>query len=244
MSGLALGSGVSLETLMRLFLEAPSPEQPPDPFWADSEAVAQQTRDRARRAMLRRTIWPTEATQTPWLVRTSRPEVGFRSVELTVPWSVAALAGVNQAGLAVALVPRTTTLQETPGAEPTPALLVQECLQRFEQVDAGLEWCLKRPSSGPARVVLCDAQGAMGAVELCSTGRRVLGAVDGLLVLAARGDRELELRKQRGASHRQGTEPLSNSPGGWIEIDPAGSAFTLHTPGRGRRGASGERFSV
>jgi len=99
-----------------------------------------------------------------WLVRRSRPEVGFASLELTEPWCVSAIAGVNEAGLAVCMAP---------SAEPSLPLefgassqfFVQECLQRFEEIEAGMDWCLNRPSKGQGTLLLGDAAGRLGAVH-------------------------------------------------------------------------------
>jgi len=103
-----------------------------------------------------------------WILRESRPEVGFRSVEVTLPWLVSAVAGVNEAGLAVVSGP---LLWGAPGYEgyPTSLLLVQECLQRFPDLDGALDWCGKRPVEGDQSFVLADASGGLATVVF--TGR-------------------------------------------------------------------------
>ena len=100
-----------------------------------------------------------------WVVRKSRPEVGFASIELTRPWSASSVAGINEASLAVCLVPdRLSSEAQVSGRPPVP-LLVQECLQRFEDVDAGIDWCSHRPAHGAARLLLADASGRRALIR-------------------------------------------------------------------------------
>jgi hypothetical protein len=114
-----------------------------------------------------------------WLVRRSRPEGLFASVEVTRPWLSAALAGVNERGLAVAAVGATGG---RPACEAPAALLAQDCLERFEETEAAVEWCLGRPGGGRAALLLSDAGGAAAVVETSGAERRLRRAVEGLLV--------------------------------------------------------------
>jgi len=106
-----------------------------------------------------------------WVARRSRPEGLFTSVEITRPCLSAALAGVNERGLAVAAVGRRGATQRC--AAPA-VLLAQDCLERFEAVEAALEWCLGRPAGGRATVWLADARGRLAGVEFGRAERRVL----------------------------------------------------------------------
>ena len=115
-----------------------------------------------------------------WIVRRRRPEGGFRSVEITRPWLGSALAGVNERGLAaVALAARGAAAGEcaAPGV-----LLIQDCLERFESLDAALEWCIGRPGGGAATLLLADATGEVAGVEIAAVARRVLRPAEGLLL--------------------------------------------------------------
>ena len=106
-----------------------------------------------------------------WIVRESRPVVGFRSLEVTLPWLVPAVAGVNAAGLAVMIGP--------PGAgadragDAPPILLVQDCLARFENLAGAIDWCCKRPVEGEQVITLADATGARARVVVSGRMRRV-----------------------------------------------------------------------
>jgi hypothetical protein len=121
-----------------------------------------------------------------WVVRRSRPEGLFASVEITRPCLTAALAGVNERGLAVAAVGRRGATERC--AAPA-ALLAQDCLERFEAIPAALEWCLGRPGGGCATVWLADARGELAGVECAGAERRVLRPCDaGTLAQRIEGD--------------------------------------------------------
>jgi hypothetical protein len=117
-----------------------------------------------------------------WVARHSRPEGLFASVEVTRPCLTAALAGVNERGLAVAAV---GTRGATERRAAPAALLAQDCLERFEAVEAALEWCLGRPGGGRAAVWLADARGELAGVEFAGAERRVLRPSEGLWVSGA-----------------------------------------------------------
>jgi len=128
-----------------------------------------------------------------WVARRSRPEGLFASVEVTRPCLTAALAGVNERGLAVAAVAARGATQRCAAAPAS--LLAQDCLERFEATPAALEWCLGRPGGGCATVWLADARGELAGVEFAGAERRVLRPSDGLLVSGGGAAREEELAK-------------------------------------------------
>jgi hypothetical protein len=135
-----------------------------------------------------------------WIVRRCRPEGGFRSVEATRPWLAHALVGVNEAGLAAAVVdgdPLACTSRRAGALPDGPSLafgslrgrfaalpsapLVQDCLQRFATLEACLEWCMGRPGERPATLLFADADGEIAGVEIGPGGRRVLRPAEGWL---------------------------------------------------------------
>ncbi len=116
-----------------------------------------------------------------WIVRESRPVVGFRSLERTLAWLVPAVAGVNEAGLALMAPLQRAGAASGTGAGPdaralgsgtapshavhAPALLlVQDCLARFEHLAGALDWCRKRPAEGAQTLAFADASGGRGTV--------------------------------------------------------------------------------
>ena len=98
-----------------------------------------------------------------WVIRRSRPEVGFASIEVAHPWHVGASAGLNELGLAASIVPGPPSSGDD-GLAPV-LLLVQECLQRFGNVDAGLGWCMNRPVGGEGTILLADASGDRATIR-------------------------------------------------------------------------------
>ncbi len=130
------------------------------------------------------------------LIRRSAPGEDFASIELACPGLVPALAGVNEHGLVVA-----GTWQPVEGPdrdEPCRApglLLVQDCLQRFESVEAAVEWCECRPAGGETTVVLADAGGVQAAVHVTSTTRQLVEPRDGLIAAPFATARAEGLRK-------------------------------------------------
>jgi hypothetical protein len=118
--------------------------------------------------LLERTLPRAIEGEASWLVRDSRPAVGFRSLDVCLPWLVPAVAGVNEGGLAVLAGPVLWGAEGHSGWSPS-LLLTQECLQRFQDLDGALDWCCKRPVEGEQSFVLADASGATATV--ISTGR-------------------------------------------------------------------------
>jgi len=130
------------------------------------------------------------------LIRRSAPGEDFRSIEVALPGVVPALAGVNEHGLVVvgAWQPRSGRDEDEPCRAPG-LLLVQDCLQRFESVEAAAEWCECRPAGGETTVVLADGSGALAAVHVTSRIRQIVEPRDGLLVAPFATGRAEELRK-------------------------------------------------
>jgi hypothetical protein len=168
MSGLARAARVPLESLMDDVVASAYGESG-HPLSAPAVAVGVRDSGDATRGVIARAFAP----ELPWIVRRSRPEIGFASVEITLPWLAGGLAGVNEAGLAavVAMVPSTPTER---GLAAAPAwLLVQECLQRFDGLDASLGWCLCRPCAGEFSLLLGDSHGEFAVVDVASGGSRL-----------------------------------------------------------------------
>jgi len=128
------------------------------------------------------------------IVRRSRPESGFRSIELTQPWRIAPLAGVNEAGLAVACVSDSGEIAESRHAAPA-ALLAHDCLRRFDSLDGAIDWLLVRPGGGKSVLVLADLSGEIAGVSADGDERRVFRPADGLFVHTGGHARQAEIEK-------------------------------------------------
>ena len=125
-----------------------------------------------KRALLERSLPRAGEGETRWIIRESRPEIGFRSIEVGLPWLVSAVAGVNEGGLAVMAGPLLWGEPGRAGRAPS-LLLLQDCLQRFKDVAGALDWCRKRPVEGEQSFVLADAGGAVATVVASGRERRV-----------------------------------------------------------------------
>lgn len=150
-----------------------------------------------------------------WVVRESQPVVGFRSVEVGLPWLVSGVAGVNETGL-VAIAGPILWAKAGVGCAAPSALLVQECLQRFEDLAGALDWCEKRPVEGEQSIVLGDASGAVATV------------------ISSRSDRRISLGE--GELYLEGGEPsergsASESEPDRVELDPQTRSLRLEANG-------------
>lgn len=114
-------------------------------------------------------------------LRRVHPEGRFRSIELASPALAAPWIGVNESGLAVAVTGGRRSARCTAHA----ALLARDCLERFESVESSLAWCLGRPASPGANILLADDSGELAGVELLPAGREVRRAESGVLVLGS-----------------------------------------------------------
>jgi hypothetical protein len=159
--------------------------------------------------------------------RRARPEGRFPSVELTLPILTTPIAAVNEAGLGV--VTGFGPGRPERGRAPA-ALLLRDCLERFECVEPALAWCLGRPAGAPGQILLADASGDVAGVEILHAGRRVRRPANGLLVLGRPEAREAALAKALSDPERGEAEldraleaALAESgPVAFAQVDPVG----------------------
>jgi len=172
-------------------------------------------------AMLARTL-PDDT-----IVRRCRPDGGFASIELIRPWSTAPLAGINEGGLAVATVPHPGG-QFAAGCAAPVTLLANDCLSRFESIDAAVDWCVARPAAGAATILLADTSGEVAAVQAQGAQRRVFRPADGLILQTGEHERETEI----GKALRQASPLVAADLGRFlglslIALDPSGRRIGL-----------------
>jgi hypothetical protein len=155
-------------------------------------------------------IWIALATEreAPLFLRQSQPENGYRSLEIGIPWRVPALAGVNEHGLAVAAGGVVSSAASLAHCAAPAALLVQDCLQRFDRVDKAVEWCERRTAGGDLSILLADAEGALARVDLEGDRRRVHRGTDGILLGAGEPTRVASVERACRASQRLDAEAL------------------------------------
>jgi hypothetical protein len=122
------------------------------------------------------------------IVRNSAPDSDHASVDLALPWRVAALGGVNEHGLAVACVAHSA---DAGAGHAAPAILmVQDCLQRFDLVEKAVDWIRGRPAGGAGSFVLADVTGALLAVDVTPADRAIREPESGQLVAGGSATRE------------------------------------------------------
>jgi hypothetical protein len=172
MAGLALGADLPLESLVS-YMEARETSDSPGRRPTRAVAVAGPGSWLARE-------FPGEGSSNPlWTLRRSQPEVGFASVEVTVPWLASAVAGVNEEGLAAVIVAHDSAGTATDAT--IALLLIQDCLQQFASLDGCLDWCSKRPSAGGARILFADATGEIASIDMDRRDRRIVRSHEGTL---------------------------------------------------------------
>jgi hypothetical protein len=148
----------------------------------------------AARAMTDRSGLLARALPGGVIVRRSRPENGFRSIELTQPWRVDPLAGVNEAGLAVACISSFGEIAQSRHAAPA-ALLAHDCLRRFDSLDGAIDWLMARPGGGKSTFVLADLAGEIAGVSVDGDDRRIFRPADDLFVHTGGHARQTEIEK-------------------------------------------------
>ncbi len=181
MAGIARSADVPLASLMEIFCASTSDAAPDGELVTRAIALAtRQSENEQGDPLVLRTLAGSSFARSQWILRRSRPEVGFVSAEITLPWLATAVAGINEAGVAVAIVPRSASHGGGVNAgavnarrAPHAVLLVQECLQRFGDLDGCLDWCRKRPRSGNVSLIIADAAAHLAKVEVEGTECRV-----------------------------------------------------------------------
>jgi hypothetical protein len=167
-AGIASGAGLSMDALVALLAR-----ELLDPERAALEAVAFASSELPVLALrVRRPDPPTGL-----VVRRVAPDGGYANLTIGRPGLGAALAGVNERGLAAAALPLGAPAPAERCQAPA-ALLAEGCLERLDTVEKALEWCERRPGGGRVRLVFADASGARGALEIDGAKRCRLGLGD------------------------------------------------------------------
>lgn len=204
MAGIARNADVPFASLMDLFCKSTRAAGPDDELVAKAVAIgARRIESASGSPLVIRTLSGTSLEGSPWILRKSSPEVGFVSAEITLPWLPTSVAGINAAGVAVAMAPRTASYgggvnagAVNPRNAPHAVLLVQECLQRFEDLDGCLDWCRKRPRSGNVSLIIADAAGRLATVEVEGTECRVVDGESGLAIDGAMPEQRKRLQSE------------------------------------------------
>lgn len=225
LEGLARGAMVPTDSLLELHLRIRAGGESGGllsrraSLRAYSGHVAKAAGKPEKQVLLERTLPAALAGEVGWALRESRPAVGFRSIEIGLPWLVPGVAGINEAGLAVMAGP---ILWGRPGHAgwPPSALLVQESLQRFEDLPGALDWCRKRPVEGDQSIVLADASGSVATVISSGRERRV-----------QEGEGELYLEAGEPPDASASNTGSEDNGEAQIILDPQNRTLRLDAPG-------------
>jgi len=93
--GLARGADLPFEALMELFVRAVSGAAADRALSAEAAVAVGSTGERGG-LVVARALSGSGVPGSAWILRHSRPEVGFASHEVTLPWLASAVAGVNE----------------------------------------------------------------------------------------------------------------------------------------------------
>ncbi|MFK7896968.1 MAG: hypothetical protein AB8G23_14080 [Myxococcota bacterium] len=184
----------------------------------------------SKSALLERSLPAALRGEAGWIVRQSEPAVGFRSVEITLPWLVSSVAGVNEGGLAVMAGPMLWGTPGFAGASPS-HLLVQECLQRFEDLEGALGWCQKRPVEGDQSFVLADASGAVATVISKGRRRRVQPGEGELFIESGEGAADGDASEAEASSTSSSSSTEAEEVTDRVLLDPSARRLQLDAAG-------------
>jgi hypothetical protein len=203
MAGIARNADVELSVLMDLLCHSTSGASPGDELIGEAVVFgASGVAGMSGGGLVLRTLSGDSLADCRWFVRKSVPEVGFKSVEVTLPWLATSVAGVNEAGISVAVAPRSDSYGGGVNAgavnarhAPHAVLLVQECLQRFDSLEGCVDWCSKRPRSGNVSLAIGDPEGRLVQVEVEGDDFRVAEAAGGMVLDGASPEISSRLRE-------------------------------------------------
>jgi Acyl-coenzyme A:6-aminopenicillanic acid acyl-transferase len=208
LEGLARGAGVRLRRLSR----------------ATFAALADSGRGSSAALVREGAAWLARSLPKAAVLRCSKPDGRYRTLEITLPALTHPLLGVNEAGLAVAC----HAVAIRPGRCAAPAaLLARDCLERFARVDSALAWCRERPGAPHAALLLADASGAAVGIEIAERVRDVRRPTEGLLVTGHSPRTYAQLAVQLAAAARD-ADAVAGALAAAFE--PRGSAFALADP--------------
>ncbi len=115
-----------------------------------------------------------------YTVRESRPAEGYRALEFTAAPLVGALDGINETGLCVAYDYAFAT-DAVPGAAVPISMLICEALRRCATVGQAAEWLGGQRRRGGGLLMLADAGGDVGSLELSDTRSHLRRPVEDVL---------------------------------------------------------------
>jgi hypothetical protein len=108
-----------------------------------------------------------------YILRESRPEHGYRSLEFTAMPLSGAVDGVNEAGLCIAYSYAYANDRPSGPAAPISAL-VSEVLTCCSKTQDAIDWVVSRPRWGSGLLMLADEDGDLATLELSNSRSAVI----------------------------------------------------------------------
>jgi hypothetical protein len=115
-------------------------------------------------------------------LREREPSDGFKSLNVTYPPLLGAIAGVNEKGLAVSLNHAFESAPKKQKSGQIITFLVQDCLDRFSTVDECVEYLKTQKVPNGSMMTLVDETGQQVCAELSSQKITFRESVDGNLI--------------------------------------------------------------
>jgi hypothetical protein len=112
-----------------------------------------------------------------YMLRQSRPDSGFRSMEFTVAPLAGTVDGINETGLCICNNYAFTVDTGVPTA--TISMVIAEALERCSTVAEAADWIAAQPRWGAGLLMLADASGDIASLEISSTRCQVRRPADG-----------------------------------------------------------------
>lgn len=175
LSGIAAGAGLSLEAAILLnsfeaFMSAAKDRCAPSPG-ACSAVALRGSRTQNGEPVITRLFDYVKLVQPYFMIRDTRPEGRYRSLDFTVAPLAGAVDGINEKGLAITYNYAYVVDQSRPTGPIS--LAISEALERCSTVEEAARLIASRPRWGGGLLMLADAQGDLASLELSSTASKL-----------------------------------------------------------------------
>jgi hypothetical protein len=170
--GLAAGFGVARDLIYGLAaMEVMTSEMPHVPNYGCTSLAFEATRTAKGEPLLAYNHDFPESFGPHLYVRHNRPKNGIPSLVLAYPVLLGAIAGVNEAGLAISINHAFERQVNKKQGALFVTWLLQDCLDRFKTAEAAANHALKTPVTNGSMLTFVDKAGGRAVVELTSKKR-------------------------------------------------------------------------
>lgn len=177
MRGIALGAGVSLDTVL-IALSTEIMHTRVDHYIGACSAAAVRGRASVSASpIIAKNYDSTPQFENAQIARISRPADAFHSIDITLGFMAGSHEGVNEKGLAISYN-NGHSLGNPPSKLVPISLLAQEALERCESTEQAVVYFENSPRAGSALLMIADANGDVAGLEL-SAGNSGIRRPDG-----------------------------------------------------------------